>query len=278
MLRRVVRFLALLGLSASCLPSALASRLLAPCSVRAALRLAAATQRCWARGILWILGVELVCEGRPPPGACLLVANHLSYLDIPVLGALFPGRFVAKDEIAGWPLLGPLAATVGTIFLRQRRGRDLVRVERAMAQTLAAGVPVLLFPEGHSTRGAGVDRLHSSLFECAVRAEIPCLAVTLGYETPDDPWAPAATVCWWGGMSFWRHAWGLVGLRRIRARVCLAARARSASDRKVLAAELHADLLANLEPLRQSPIAPDYPWPELFQGDALGVDGLLGRS
>lgn len=278
MLRRCSRFLGLFALNALFLPLALGSRLLASCAAeRVALRLAARTQRRWARSFLGVLGVELVLESPLPSGAFLVVANHLSYLDIPVLAALFPGRFVAKSDIAGWPVLGQMAAAVGTIFVEQRRQRDVVRVERAMTRTLAAGVPVLLFPEGRSTRGTTVERLHSALLESAVRARIPCLAVTLGYETPADPWAPAATVCWWGGMGFWRHAWGLVGLRRIRARVAVAPAARYGEERKVLARALHTDLLARFAPVRQAPLAPDCPWRELFREEHASAARVLGQ-
>ena len=218
--RLLVRALALAGLFALVLPLTILARLLALVApARTALRFAAFTLWLWARGLLRILGVELELVGAPPPGVFLVVANHLSYLDVPVVAALFPGRFVAKSEIAGWPVLGRLTSLVGTIFVTRRRTRDVLRVEREMRRTLAAGVPVLLFPEGHSTGGARVDRLHSSLLECAVSGRMPCLAVTLGYETPLDPWAPAATVCWWGGMSFWRHVGGLLRLRSVRARV-----------------------------------------------------------
>jgi len=266
MMLRLFRIAALLALSALFLPVALGTRILAWCRAeRAALRLAAAVQRGWGRGILTVLGVELELAGRRPAGACVVVANHLSYLDIPVLAAHFPGRFVAKSEIAGWPVLGHLAATVGTIFLVQKRRRDVVRVEREMARTLAAGISVVLFPEGHSTRGVGVDRLHSSLLECAVREGIPCLAVTLGYETPADPWAPAATICWWGGMGFGRHAWSLLGLRRVRVRLHVASAPRRGTERKALAEALRGDILEHFVPVRQAPIAPDYPWPELFR-------------
>ncbi|NOT30167.1 MAG: 1-acyl-sn-glycerol-3-phosphate acyltransferase [Planctomycetes bacterium] len=276
MLRLTVRALALFALFALVLPLALGARLLAATgSERVALRFAAGTQRLWARTLLALLGVEFELVGAPPRGAFLIVANHLSYLDVPVLAALFPGRFVAKSEIASWPVLGRFAALVGTIFVHQKRTRDVLRVEREMTRTLAAGVPVLLFPEGHSTRGVGIDRLHSSLLEGAASQSMPCLAVTLGYETPLDRWAPAATVCWWGGMGFLRHARGLLALRSVRARVRVAEAPRRAGDRKALTALLCADLLAGFVPVRQGPIAPDYPWPELFEtrpkeGEALG--------
>lgn len=278
MLRRTTRFAALAMLCLVLVPPALLSRVLALGGARrAALRLGARTQGWWGRGVLLVCGVEVVLEGARPAGPVIIVANHLSYLDIPVLAAHFPGRFVAKSEIAGWPVMGVLAGLVGTIWVVQQKRRDLVRVEREMTRTLAAGVPVLLFPEGHSTRGATVDRLHSSLLECAAREGIPCLAAALGYETPGDPWAPAATVCWWGGMRFWRHAALLVGLPRVRARVRLASEARTGTDRKALAEVLHADLLARFVPVRQGPVAPDYPWPELFTEARSVPQGLAER-
>src|SRR5262245_31652749 len=107
MWRPPLRFALLLVLSLALLPLALASRLLALCRVeRTSLRMAAAVQRLWARGILAVLDIEVVVEGARPDRPCLVVANHLSYLDIAVLSAYFPGRFVAKSDIAGWPALG----------------------------------------------------------------------------------------------------------------------------------------------------------------------------
>lgn len=278
---RLLRFLGLFVLSAALLPAALSTRLAAWFGAeRAALHSAAALQRLWARGMLALLGVHARLEGERPRDTVLVVANHLSYLDILVLARFFPGRFVAKSEIAGWPVLGWLARAVGTIFVVQSRARDVVRVDGEMARTLAAGVPVLLFPEGHATRGLGVDRFKSSLLENAARAGIPCLAVALHYETPLDPWAPAGTICWWGGMGFWVHAWNLVGLRRVEARLSLASTPLVHSDRKALAEGLRAALVERFHPIRQAPVAPDWPWRALFEpsgigeGDAAGI----GRS
>jgi hypothetical protein len=147
-----------------------------------------------------------------------------------------------------------------------------------MARTLAAGVPVLLFPEGRSTRGACVERFKSSLLECAVRGGFPCQAVALSYETPRDPWAPASTICWWGGMTLLRHAWGVLGLRGIRARVQLAPTTRRDTDRKRLALLLHADLSAAFEPVRQAPVAPDCPWRGLFEEPLAEIHSTLERN
>lgn len=267
---RLARFLGLFVVSAALLLPALATRALALLGARrASLHGAAVVQRLWARAMLAVLGVRAALEGERPARTCLVVANHLSYLDILVLARFFPGRFVAKSEIAGWPVLGWLARAVGTIFVVQSKRRDVVRVDGEMAETLAAGVSVLLFPEGHATRGIAVDRFKSSLLEGAARGGIPCLAAALHYDTPQDPWAPAGTVCWWGGMGFWAHAWNLVGLRRVDARVRLAPAAVSHPDRKVLAGELQRALEQRFLPIRQAPVAPDWPWSGLFESSAL---------
>ncbi len=270
--RRLGRLVLALAVSLSLLPLAFLARVLALVDLgglgRASLRTGAFAQRLWGRGMLFALRVQLEVEGAPPRETYLVVANHVSYLDILVLASLFPGRFVAKSEITGWPVLGELARLAGTIFVVQRRRKDVVRVEREIARTLAAGVPVLLFPEGWASRGVTVERLHSSLLETAVRARVPCLAVTLHYDTPGDPWAPAATVCWWGGMTFWPHLWNLLGLPVIRGRVRIAARPLIGEDRKRLSQALRDELLAGFRPIRQGPLPPGFRWAHLFRGES----------
>ena len=182
--RRVRRFAGLLAASLLLAPLGVASRALALVGRRrSAMRLGAYTQALWSWCMLRGMGIRL---DLPPVetvrGPFLVVANHLSYVDIPVLGFLFPGRFVAKSEIARWPVVGWLARLGGTIFLRQARRRELVRVGEEIDRTLAAGIGVVLFPEGKASRGARIERLHAGLLESAACQELACLAVALGYE------------------------------------------------------------------------------------------------
>ncbi len=263
------RFAGLLAASLLLAPLGVASRALGLVGrwQGAAMRLAATTQALWSWCMLRGMGIRL---DLPPvgreiaPGPFLVVANHLSYVDIAVLGFLFPGRFVAKSEIARWPVVGWLARLGGTIFLRQARRRELVRVGEEIGRTLAAGVGVVLFPEGRASRGARIERLHPGLLESAARQELACLAVALGYETPGEPWAPAASVCWWGGMGFWPHLWNLLGMKEVSARVRWTLEPIRASDRKELAERLRVELEERFAPVRQGPIAPDFPWRRLF--------------
>ena len=261
--RATLRTLLLLLIVALILPPTLAVRLAAvvggPLLERFGLRAGVWFQTLWARASLAALGIELDVEGRPPPGQYVVVSNHPSYLDILVLASLFPGRFVAKSEIAGWPLFGVLARSVATIFIERGRSRDVVRAAERMRRSLAAGLGVTVFPEGGATRGAEVERFHPALFESAARLGLGCLPVALSYSTPGEPWAPAYTVCWWGGMPLLPHLGRFLRLRRVCARVRWAAAPLTGSDRKRLAERSRVAVERVFDPVPQHPPSPD-PW------------------
>lgn len=159
----------------------------------------------WAKGLLWILGVRARYEGPVPEGSYFLVANHLSYLDIPLLLARLDARFLAKSEIAGWPVLGLLARSTGTLFIDRSNKRDLKRVMPLIHGVLSRGNGVIVFPEGTSTAGERVERFKPSLFEVPVEtgAEVRCAA--LHYHAPRGPLPAWQAVCWWGDAPFAPH-------------------------------------------------------------------------
>ena len=117
-------------------------------------------------------------EGTPPRGLFLLASNHLSYLDIMVLGSLAPSLFVAKSEIRSWPLFGWISRGAGTLFVDRERPKDVVRVGGEMVERLEAGLSLTLFPEGKSTRGVDVQPFMPSLLEAAARTGVACHAVS----------------------------------------------------------------------------------------------------
>jgi len=113
----------------------------------------------------------------------LYIANHVSYLDIFLLGSIVPGYFVAKSEVAGWPLLGKLARLQNTLFIERnsRRAREQVEI---LQKQLVDGGNLILFPEGTSTEGAHVEPFKSSLFHAAETdsgVEIQIQPMTLAY-------------------------------------------------------------------------------------------------
>ena len=112
----------------------------------------------WARFAAAVLCLRVRLVGEVPPRPFLLVSNHLGYLDMILLGARLPVVFVAKAEVARWPVFGPLARQSGTLFVDRTLRRDAVRASGAIEEVLRAGRSLVLFPEGTSTDGADRPR------------------------------------------------------------------------------------------------------------------------
>jgi 1-acyl-sn-glycerol-3-phosphate acyltransferase len=136
----------------------------------------------WARRMLRILGIGLTVRGEPPAhGPLLLVANHLSWLDILVIHAARHCRFVAKSEVRHWPLIGTLATGAGTLYIERAKRRDAMRVVHHMAESLKAGDIVAVFPEGTTGDGTALLPFHANLIQAAVSAHAPVLPLALRY-------------------------------------------------------------------------------------------------
>lgn len=135
--------------------------------------------RWWARTLCRIFGVTIRTRGEFGPGPQLVVANHISWLDIQVLHTLSPMGFVAKAEIKGWPMAGYLAHVGGTVFLKRGSSDSAADVTAAMVGRLEAGGKVAIFPEGGVLPGFGVKRFHARLFAAAIEtgSEVQPVAV-----------------------------------------------------------------------------------------------------
>jgi 1-acyl-sn-glycerol-3-phosphate acyltransferase len=162
------------------------------------------------RLVLAAMGIGSRVEGRIPTGATLIVANHLSYLDIVIASAAVPSAFVAKSEIASWPAFGTLARLGGTIFVNRISRVSAWEVADRMAERLAEGVPVLLFPEGTSTDGSEVTRFHSTLFAAAVEGGLPVTPAAIFYEPSGE--LRESDLCWFGNDSFFPHLLRVLGI------------------------------------------------------------------
>jgi len=139
--------------------------------------------RAWSTGLLRIFGFRLRRFGTPLPGATLFVANHVSWIDIETLHSQRMMGFVAKREIAGWPLVGWLAARGQTIFHQRGSSDSLSGVLGQMAERLRQGRSVGVFPEGRTRGGAEVGPFHARIFTAAVEAQVPVQPVALRYGT-----------------------------------------------------------------------------------------------
>lgn len=136
----------------------------------------------WSRQMLTIMGVELVIKGTPPDhGPVLLVANHISWLDILVMNAARPARFVSKADVKGWPLLGSLVTGAGTLYIERESRRDAMRVVHQMADALRARDVLAVFPEGTTGDGRDLLPFHANLVQAAIAAHAPVLPVGLSF-------------------------------------------------------------------------------------------------
>jgi 1-acyl-sn-glycerol-3-phosphate acyltransferase len=148
--------------------------------------LALRVQRRYARILLRVLGYRLRVYGALPASPGLIVANHISGFDIPVLHAVAPLWLVAKHDIRDWPLVGFMARSVGTIFIQRGSEASRIRAARRMAALLRSDRIVGVFPEGGIHPARGVGRFHPRLFGPAIRAEAPVLPVAIRYWRDGD--------------------------------------------------------------------------------------------
>lgn len=190
---------------------------------------------CWHRWACRILGVRVRVEGRPAPMPVLMAANHVSWLDIPVLGGLAPVAFLAKAEIRRWPLVGRLASAAGTLYIERGR-HHASAVAAAMAARLGEGRGILFFPEGTTTRGPGIRRFLWPLFRAAVDAGTPVQPVALRYleDGRISPHAPFV-----GDANLLPHALAILARPGIEARVRFLAPIRG-GDARALSTAAHA--------------------------------------
>lgn len=137
----------------------------------------------WSRWLLAVCGMRLRVHGRPPPpgSGALVVANHLSWIDIFVIDALFAARFVAKSEIAHWPVIGLLVSSVGTLFIERGRRHAVQHMLHTVASHLEAGERVAVFPEGTTSDGRRLLPFHGNLIQAAIVTCSPVIPVALGF-------------------------------------------------------------------------------------------------
>lgn len=134
----------------------------------------------WALDLLSLLAIKLIVIGQPPArGPLLMVANHVSWLDIIVMLSARYCRFVSKADVHHWPVIGSLAGGAGTLFIERESRRDAMRVVHHMAERLQAGDVLAIFPEGTTSNGVSMLPFHANLFQAAIAVDAPVLPVAL---------------------------------------------------------------------------------------------------
>ena len=175
----------------------------------------------------------------------LIVANHVSWLDILAINAVRPVRFVSKADVRHWPLLGWLVACGGTLFIERERKRDALRVVHQVAQALREGEVIAVFPEGTTSDGQGVLPFHANLLQAAIATEAPVQPLVLCYREAGARVSRAAPYV--GDTSLAESVWAVAGADGLQVHVQIEpAQATRQLDRRALAARLRETIAGRL--------------------------------
>ena len=169
------------------------------------------TLKVWSKQLLTILNIDIQIEGHQPTrseGGCLLVANHVSWLDIFVLNAIYPSHFIAKSEVSNWPIIGWLSRRSGTIFIERALRQDASMINQRVSLLLGRGACIGLFPEGTTTDGKQVGHFHSALIQPAIDAGIRLCPIALRYQDKDGEQEIAAAFV--GDMTLVQSIWQIL--------------------------------------------------------------------
>lgn len=197
----------------------------------------------WAQKMLRIAGIELTVKGTPPAnGPLLLVANHISWLDILVMHASRYCRFVSKADVKHWPFVSTLAAGAGTLYIERESRRDAHRVVHHMVERLRAGEVLAVFPEGTTGDGITLKPFHANLVQAAISADVPVLPMALRFvdlSTGQTSFAPRYI----DDDSLVRSIWQTLTAQRLGAEVIFGQPQRAQGrDRRTWAGDLKLDI------------------------------------
>lgn len=173
--------------------------------------------RTWHQTMLRRLGIQLQAKGALTTGAKLLVANHISWLDILVINAVGPARFVSKSEVKSWPIIGSMVTAGGTLFIERQRKRDAMRVVHEMAAALSRGDTLAVFPEGTTSNGQQVLPFHANLFQAAISAQTPVQPLAIKYSDAQNHLSQAAPYI--DEMTIAESFWKIVSAPRLVASI-----------------------------------------------------------
>ena len=203
--------------------------------------------RRWSRQLLAIcnVSVQMAPGSAAPLEQGMIVCNHISWLDIFVINALYPCRFVAKAEIRAWPLAGWLVAQAGTVFIARGNKRELRNIFKGLVHALQDGQRVAFFPEGTTAAQGTLLPFHANLFEAAVDGKVPVQPFALSYVDPHGQAHPSVDFI--GDMTFVQSVVNILDGKPVRARLAvLPAMPGEGAHRRELAEAAHGAIGAAL--------------------------------
>lgn len=202
----------------------------------------------WSAGLLAIFNVKVYIADddtlhRLRHG--LIVTNHISWLDVFVLNAIVPMRFVAKSEVRRWPVIGWLCARAQTLFLERGKARDAARMNVQLVSLLQSGECLAVFPEGTTTDGSHVAHFHSSLLQPAIDADTQVFPVAVRYQ--DESGARSTAAAYIDELSFGASMWNILSTPELHVRLIATAPLDACTlDRRALTLAAHKQISAAL--------------------------------
>ncbi len=199
----------------------------------------------WSRKFLRLAHVHVEHTGQVP-GAGLIVMNHISWLDVIVLNALAPSRFVSKSEVAGWPFVGYLCTKSGTLYIERSRKTAARRTNRLITEALSRGERVAVFPEGTTSPGDTLLHFHAALLQPAIASGGFAYPASLRYLGSDGLRSKEVS---YGDETLLGSVWKLLDARCVTARVAFGPPEPAAGrHRRELASALHSAISRGLTP------------------------------
>ncbi|WP_416192684.1 1-acylglycerol-3-phosphate O-acyltransferase [Neisseria sp. CCUG12390] len=171
------------------------------------------------QGALDALDIELdigIPPGQQAVNGTLVVANHVSWLDIFAMSAVYPSSFIAKQEISKWPVLGKMGRNAGTVFINRNSRRDIEPINQAVGAALKAGQNVSFFPEARTSSGQGILPFKAALFQSAIDADAPIQAVALRYY---DSLGRRSIEPSYADVNLVSSLWRIISMKKIRIRL-----------------------------------------------------------
>lgn len=202
----------------------------------------------WARSFLAILNVKTTVTGVPQvAGPLMLVSNHVSWLDILVLLAVQPLRFVSKSDIQRWPVIGWLATHAGTLYIERSSRRDALRTVHQIADALKSGDMIAFFPEGTTSDGSGLLPFHANLLQAAIAVNAPVQAVTMRFQDAATG-QRSRVAAYIDDDHLLGSVWGLLHAAPLEIKLQFASPEHAgARDRRAWAQDLHQKMLETLQ-------------------------------
>ncbi len=183
-------------------------------------------KRWWLQRVSHLLAIEFTVFGKPADTTVLYAANHISWIDIPLLAGQVNPIFLSKAEIRAWPVIGWMAHKAGTLFIHRGNHSSAKSITQAMTQTLVMGkqneeagsrYSILFFPEGTTSDGTDLLRLRPRLFVAAINAQVAIQPILIHYPDPHQFTNPV--VPFTGQQTLLKNLWQILGQRRIKAEV-----------------------------------------------------------